>query len=104
MMKFDNFLEISAEGDFTMKEMDPDAGVFVFESHYGDRIHIRRSVISVNDSVQPWIVLVNGETVTFDNPSQLVTMDTIITGLCSRGLQKLIDEGKASRRAKEGRK
>jgi hypothetical protein len=103
-MKFDDFLEISAEGDFTLKDMDPDGGVFQFESHYGDRVHIRRSPVPVNDSVQPWIVLVNGETVTFDNPSQLVSMDTIITGLCSKGLQKLIDEGKASRSRKKGGK
>lgn len=94
IVKFEDFLEISAEGDFTLKDIDPREQTFVFESAFGDRIHMRRLPCEVTADIQPWIVLVNGDKVEFDNPAQLLSLNTIITGLCSKSLQQVIDEGK----------
>ena len=100
-MTFDEFLNISAEQDFLLKEGSVGKKDYVFENSAGNRLHMKLLNGSVADSFPMWTVDVDGDRVQFDNPSQLLTTNTIVTGLVTRSIQVFAQQLKEEKKASQ---
>lgn len=88
-MTFDDFSTISAEQDFVLTSGAPGSKEYVFENSAGNKLHIRNLNNSLADTFPMWTVDIDGDRVQFDNPSQVLSVNTILTGLVSRSIQAL---------------
>ena len=96
-MTFEDFIDLTAEGDLTLVDFDSKQKTFVFEGRFKDRIHMRQLPTPFGETVTPWVILVDGERVEFKNPAEIVSVNTIITGLLAKEVHKLAEEGKTNK-------
>ena len=98
-MTFDDFLTASSEQDFLLKEGSVGKKDYVFENSNGNQLHMKLLDGSVADSLPMWTVDIDGDRVQFDNPSQLLTTNTIVTGLITRSIKVFEQRVKAESKA-----
>ena len=101
-MTFDDFLKASSEQDFLLKEGSVGKKDYVFENSVGNQLHMKLLNNSVADSFPMWTVDIDGDRVQFDNPSQLLTTNTIVTGLITRSIKVFEQRVKEENKAKHG--
>ena len=94
-MTFDEFLDISASQDFLLKEGSIGSKEYVFENSKGDKLYFKRlSESVVTTTIPAWTVELNGDRVIFSQPAQLLTINTVITGLVARSIKVAQEQAK----------
>lgn len=88
-MTFEDLMKISSEQDFLLKEGNATIRDYLFENSEGNHLHIKSLSTSANETLPMWTVDVDGDRVQFDNPTQLLTVNTIVTGLITRSIKVL---------------
>ena len=101
-MTFEDLMKISSEQDFLLKEGNATIRDYLFENSEGNHLHIRSLSTSVNDTLPMWTVDVDGDRVQFDNPTQLLTVNTIVTGLITRSIKVLQQRIKEEKKQEGG--
>lgn len=91
-MTFDQLSTITSEQDFVLKSGSAVTKDYVFENSAGNKLHIRNLNAGVSESVPLWTVDLDGDRVEFDNPAQLLTVNTIVTGLVTRSVKLLKEQ------------
>ena len=88
-MTFEDLMKISSEQDFLLKEGNATSRDYLFENSEGNHLHIKSLSTSANETLPMWTVDVDGDRVQFDNPTQLLAVNTIVTGLITRSIKVL---------------
>lgn len=87
-MTFDELMDVSSSQDFLLKEGSVGSNEYVFENSAGNKLHFKRldaGVVGI--SIPAWAVDLDGNRVEFSHPAQLLTVNTIITGLVTRSIR-----------------
>lgn len=98
-MTFDQLMTITTEEPFVLSSGSVGTRDYVFENGKGNKLHIKSLSTSVDETLPMWTVDLDGDRVQFDTPTQLLTVNTIVTGLIARSVKLLQEELK---REKQG--
>lgn len=93
-MTFEQLMTLTTEDAFVLSSGSVGKRDYVFENGQGTKIHFKSLSTSVDETLPMWTVDVDGDRVQFDNPTQLLTVNTIVTGLIARSVKLLQEEMK----------
>lgn len=92
-MTFEDLMKVSSEQDFVLTEGSTGTRDYVFTNSAGNKLHIRSLSTAVDETLPMWTVDLDGDRVQFDGPAQLLTVNTIVTGLITRSINLLKAQG-----------